>query len=114
MRVSIPISFAGGAKTIAKIGAREFIVQNLDNDEEAAHPEPLELFLASIATCAGAYAFSFCSMRGISTDELGLKLVFDEEPDEPKIDKMEFKLSLPPDFPDKYRPEIIQSIDFVQ
>ena len=36
-------------------------------------PAPFDLFLASLATCAGLYVLGFCQARGISTD--GVKIV---------------------------------------
>jgi ribosomal protein S12 methylthiotransferase accessory factor len=36
-------------------------------------PAPFDLFLASIATCAGIFVLSFCRKRGLST--AGLELV---------------------------------------
>ncbi|WP_091348654.1 OsmC family protein [Anaerobranca gottschalkii] len=40
---------------------------------EGSAPTPFDLFLSSIATCAGVYALGFCQSKGLSTE--GLKLM---------------------------------------
>jgi len=37
---------------------------------EGSAPAPFDLFLASIATCAGYYVMSFCKGRNIPTDNI--------------------------------------------
>ena len=53
----IEVSFPGGKRIDAKIG--DFNIhtdQTLANGGGETDPEPFQLFLASIATCAGIYA----------------------------------------------------------
>jgi ribosomal protein S12 methylthiotransferase accessory factor len=67
-------------------------------------PSPFDLFLASLATCAGYYVLAFCQARGIPTD--GLALV--ERPDAGHI---ELEIQLPPGFPDRYRDAIVRAAE---
>ena len=54
--------------------------QPVDEGGEGSAPQPFQLFLASIATCAGAYAVSFCQAREIPMDGMALSMkgTFDE------------------------------------
>jgi len=59
-RSLVEVSFPGGTKIDAQIG--EFMIntdQATANGGDESAPEPFQLFLASIATCAGIYALSF-------------------------------------------------------
>ena len=48
--------------------------QPKDEGGDESAPSPFDLFLASIATCAGYYVLSFCQKRNISADKI--KFVF--------------------------------------
>lgn len=63
-------------------------------------PEPFELFLASLATCAGLYVLVFCQTRGIPTDQL--KLVQEQVMEDGKLRRVLLRVLLPPAFPEKY------------
>jgi putative redox protein len=41
---------------------------------EGSAPQPFDLFLASIATCAGIYVKGYCDTRDIATEGLGLEM----------------------------------------
>jgi putative redox protein len=76
-------------------------------DQAPAHggdgsaPEPFELFLASLATCAGIYVLGFCQARNIATD--GIKITQTHDFDEAhKLTGVHLRIDLPPDFPEKY------------
>ena len=74
-------------------------------------PTPFGLFLASLATCAAHYARSFCDTRKLSTKGLGLAmhLGFDEKVK--RYTTVRFELTLPEDFPDKYRAPIMRAVE---
>jgi ribosomal protein S12 methylthiotransferase accessory factor len=63
-------------------------------------PEPFDLFLASLATCAGLYVLVFCQARGIPTDQL--RLVQEQISEDGKLRRIVLRVLLPPDFPEKY------------
>jgi ribosomal protein S12 methylthiotransferase accessory factor len=74
-------------------------------------PSPFQLFLASIAACAGFYAISFCQQRGIKTDGLSVALdtVYDDE--RKRVSEIRLDVALPKDFPQKYRHALLAAID---
>lgn len=71
---------------------------------------PFDLFLASLATCAGFYALRFCQEREIATDGLGLTMT--PLRDETKrLAQVKMELRLPAAFPEKYRDAIVRAVD---
>ena len=85
--------------------------QSLKNGGEASAPEPFSYFLASIGSCAGIYALSFCASRNIMTDNIKITQINNFNPDKKMIDKISFKVELPPEFPAKYHKALIKSIN---
>jgi putative redox protein len=78
---------------------------------EGTAPAPFDLFLASIATCAGLYALIFCQQRGLSTEGLGLTMEMVRDPERHRIGRIELRLQLPEGFPEKYRQAIVRAMD---
>ena len=111
-RSLIEVSFPGGAKIDAKI--EKFIIntdQATANGGNESAPEPFQLFLASIATCAGIYALSFCQSRKISLDGMSLSMECDWDEDKNRYSKMSIDLRLPEGFDEKYRKAVVRSMD---
>lgn len=102
----------GGKRVDARVG--EFVVRT-DQPEalggEGSAPAPFELFLASVATCAGIYVLGFCQARGLPTADLSVvqKTEYDEETKLPS--RIRLELNLPPGFPEKYRPAIVRAAE---
>lgn len=71
---------------------------------------PFDLFLASLATCAGFYALRFCQERHIDTEGLGVTLTPTRDPVTKKLD-IGIDLRLPDGFPGKYRDAVIRAVD---
>lgn len=74
-------------------------------------PAPFDLFLASIATCAGYYVMEFCKKRGMSWEKASLVCKKVVNPEKKKIEKLILEVRLPKDFPDKYREAVIRAVD---
>lgn len=73
---------------------------------------PFDLFMASIATCAGYYALRFCQERDIATEGLGVRMTAEKHTGEKKgIARFDIEVTPPPGFPEKYREAIIRAID---
>ncbi len=109
---SIKVSFPGGKRVDAKIG--EFDIQtdqSIKSGGEASAPEPFDLFLASIATCAGIYALGFCQSRDISSEGMSLSMEYERDDQKKLITRMILHLDLPADFPEKYRPGVIRAME---
>lgn len=101
--MDIRISFPGGKRVDASFGDR--VVQT---DQAPAHggegsaPEPFELFLASLATCAGVYVLGFCQARNIPTDGIEIVQSSERDPETSRLTKVGISISVPPDFPQQY------------
>ena len=108
----IEVSFPGGKRVDASVLGRMICTdQPTSLGGEGAAPAPYDLFLASIATCAGIYALGFCQSRGISTLGLGLKQTHEVDPETHLPTRIRLELTLPPDFPEKYRAAILRSVE---
>lgn len=109
---TLEVSFPGGKRVNARIG--DFLVctdQSVKAGGEASAPEPFNLFLASIATCAGVFALSFCQSRNIDSQGLGLRMECESDSGKKLFTRIRFHLILPAGFPDKYRSGIEKAID---
>ncbi len=106
------VRFPGGKRVDAEYGA--FTVhtdQPRQAGGEGSAPPPFDLFLASIATCAGIYVKGFCDSRGISTEGLGIEMRIEREPGDPRIAKLALEIQLPAGFPEKHREAVIRAAD---
>ena len=72
-------------------------------------PEPYDLFLSSIGTCAGVYIVYFCESRDISTDDITMTLRFERNETSHLMEKITIDIHLPPGFPQKYRKAVIRA-----
>jgi ribosomal protein S12 methylthiotransferase accessory factor len=110
--MAMEISFPGGKKVDALFKGFKISTDQPERDGgEGAAPTPTFLFLASLGTCAGMYALDFCNERKIDTEKLKLELEFKPNKKTHMVEKIRVKLTLPPDFPEKYRPAIIKAVD---
>jgi putative redox protein len=76
---------------------------------EGTAPEPFTLFLASLGTCAGIYAKSFCDQRGISTEGVRLSQTVEYDHAKRMIGKVDLSIIVPAGFPDKYHDALINT-----
>jgi putative redox protein len=106
------VRFPGGKRVDAEYGG--FSVRTDQPPEaggEGSAPAPFDLFLASIATCAGIYVKGFCDSRGIASEGLGLEMRIEREPGGPRIAKLALEIQLPPGFPETHREAVIRAAD---
>lgn len=109
---TIEISFPGGKRIDARVG--DFSIQTdqpVKFGGSGTAPAPFELFLASLATCAGIYASSFCEMRNLTTEGLALRMECLEDAQRKMIGEIRFCLTLPRGFPEKYRGGIVRAME---
>lgn len=108
----VEVGFPGGKKVDANIKGFEVRTdQPVAGGGEGSAPSPFDLFLASIATCAGIYAVSFCQSKDLSTEGMKLELDGERDPDTGLIGTMTLNLKLPEGFPDKYKNAIQKSME---
>ncbi|MCU7844998.1 MAG: OsmC family protein [Candidatus Thiodiazotropha sp. (ex Monitilora ramsayi)] len=109
---SIEVKFPGGKRIDAQVGGFTIRTdQPAKYGGDTSAPAPFDLFLASIATCAGIFAWNFCEMRQLSTEGLALSMDCIDDPKKKMIGEIRFHLTLPTGFPDKYHQGIIRAME---
>src|SRR5215468_4110527 len=99
--MDIEVTFPGGKRVDARVG--DHVVrtdQPKDLGGEASAAAPYDLFLASLATCAGIYVLGFCQARGLPTEGLSLR-------EHVELDEATHL----PTFPEKYRAAVIRAAE---
>jgi len=108
--MEIKIASGGGKKVVASYeGVSVTTDQSVESGGEASAPEPFDLFLASLATCAGHYVFSFCAKRDLPIEGITLTQSTVRDERTKLIEKVRLDIRLPRDFPEKYRESVIRS-----
>jgi ribosomal protein S12 methylthiotransferase accessory factor len=106
------VRFPGGKRVDAEYGG--FVVKTDQPPQaggEGSAPQPFDLFLASIATCAGIYVKGYCDARSIATDGLALAMHVEREPGKARVARIVLEITLPPGFPDTHREAVIRAAD---
>ncbi len=112
MEKDIKVTFPGGKRVDAFYkGFHIETDQPVYQGGEGTAPAPFDLFMASIATCAGIYVLSFCQNRNIPTENLALTMRSERNPDTKKIEQIFIDIHLPTGFPEKYTNAVIKSVN---
>lgn len=106
--MEILIDFPGGARVDAHIG--NFTVKT-DQPPDASAPTPFVLFLSSLGTCAGIYVLEFCQRRGLPSEGIRLVQHVNRNPATGMVEDMDITIQVPPTFPEKYLPALINSAE---
>ena len=85
--------------------------QSLKDGGDSSAPTPSDLFFASLGTCSGLYALRFCEERKIDTDKLKISMEMQSNEKSHMVEKIIFKINLPPEFPEKYTAALIKSMN---
>ncbi len=108
----IKVTFPGGLKVDAEY--KGFLIrtdQPVYSGGEETAPAPFDLFLVSLATCAGFYVVAFCRERNIPTDKASVVMKMEKNPESKMIGRMAIEIRLPSDFPEKYLKAVIRAVD---
>ncbi len=111
MATPVEVSFPGGLRVDARVG--DVIIhtdQPLEAGGEGSAPAPFDLFLASLATCAGIYALGYCRARNLPTDGLRLVQTVESDATTKLPTHVRLELTLPPGFPEHHRPAILRAV----
>lgn len=109
---TIDVEFGDNLQISANLDGISILTdQPVKQGGDEAAPTPFQLFLASLASCAGLYAKRFCETRKLSTEGLALQLRCEFAEKEFRVEKMVYELTLPEDFPEKYEGAIKRAID---
>ncbi len=74
-------------------------------------PAPFDLFIASIGTCAGIFMLGFMQSRGIPTENAGITLRTERDPEAGLIGRIVLDMQLPAEFPEKYKDAIVNAVE---
>lgn len=78
---------------------------------DGSAPAPFDLFLASIATCAGYYVLAFCQQRQLPVEGIHLTMSTEKNPASKMIENIRIEIHLPTDFPERYQEAVIRAVD---
>jgi ribosomal protein S12 methylthiotransferase accessory factor len=109
---SMIVTFPGGKRVDAEYGGFTIRTdQPAKGGGEGSAPQPFDLFLASIATCAGIFVKGYCDTRGISSEGLGIEMHIERDHEQHRIGRLVLEIRLPADFPEKHREAVIRAAD---
>ncbi len=106
------VTFPGGKKVDSRY--KQFTVhtdQPRDEGGDGSAPEPYDLFLASLATCAGVYILYFCEKRNIAVDGLKMTVRVEKNDKTHLFEAIRMNIRLPAGFPDKYRSAVVRAAE---
>jgi len=106
------VTFPGNKKI--DVAFNNFVIktdQSKENGGDETAPEPFNVFIASIGTCAGIYAKTFCEVRKLSTNNMHILIdvIFKEE--QKLMEQINLTLHVDQQFPEKYIKPIIKSMN---
>jgi ribosomal protein S12 methylthiotransferase accessory factor len=108
--MEMKISFSGDSRVDADFnGFKVPTDQSHESGEPGSAPEPYDLFVASLGTCAGIYALSFCQERQLSTAGLAIFVTAEKDDKSGLFTRINMEISLPVDFPERYRKAICRT-----
>ncbi len=110
--MQMKITFPGGLRVNAQLGEQVIATdQGVTSGGEGSAPEPFTLFMASIGTCAGLYVLSFCKNHGLPTEGVYLTQEMHYDHTERRMAKIDLKVHVPADFPEKYHRALEKSAE---
>ncbi|MFV2071904.1 MAG: OsmC family protein [Thermoanaerobaculales bacterium] len=104
------IQFAGNKRVKATFGGFEIATdQAVGSGGDGSAPEPFDLFLASLATCAGVYVLGFCQRRNIPHDGVRLIQSWERDNKTGRITTIRIGIEVPSGFPEKYHAALVRA-----
>ena len=106
--MKIEVTFEGKKKVNASFnGFTVSTDQPVEGGGDNSAPTPFELFLASLATCAGIFVKGFCDQRGLPTENIHLFQDMEYDKVSGLAKKINIEIQVPPDFPEKYHETLV-------
>lgn len=110
--MDIRLEFPGGRRVDAYLGGLVVRTdQPVDQGGDGTAVSPYDLFLASLATCAGFYVLRFCAERGLSTEGLAVTQRTAHDPTTHLPTQVTLDVTLPPSMPEKYRAAALRAAE---
>jgi uncharacterized OsmC-like protein len=109
----IKVTLDGGRRVTAHLNDGRLVATDQPVAEGGTDtaPTPFDMFLASLATCAGVYVTDFCNHRNIPTDSISLiqsaEFTVDDK-GKHVLAAVSLTIQLPDNFPEKYREAVMR------
>jgi len=112
MSQQMTMSFDGGMRVTAHYDGFAIATdQAVDDGGDASAPQPYDLFLASLATCAAFYVLRFCQKRDLSTDGIRVVQTWRREEGSKRMAQIALRIEVPDTFPAKYHQAVVRAAD---
>lgn len=109
MSNTMSVHFPGNKRVDATYGKFEIATdQAIDSGGDGTAPEPYDLFMASLATCAGIYVLGFCQKRDIPHDDVRIVQQWERDEKSNRVTNIRISIEVPSDFPEKYLPTLVR------
>jgi putative redox protein len=108
----IQVTLPGGSRVDAEY--RGFTIktdQPIRDGGSGTAPSPFDLFLGSLATCAGYYVLAFCRERRIPTEGITLSMTMERPQGSKLITRIAIVIHLPAGFPEKFKTAVIKAAE---
>jgi ribosomal protein S12 methylthiotransferase accessory factor len=109
--MDIEVTLEGKAQVKAHFNGMTVVTDQPVPAGDGLAPTPYQLFLASLATCAGIFVMGFCKQRGIPTDDIRIIQSMQYDPIKKLASYIKIDIKLPADFPEKYKDAVISAAD---
>lgn len=110
--MEIEIRFPGGRRVDANVGGRWISTdQPIEHGGSDTAPGPFDLFLASIATCAGFYVLAFCEARELAAEDIRMRQIVEADPLTKLPARIRIEIDLPSSFPARYRAAVVRAAE---
>lgn len=108
----IKVTFEGNLKVKAEYRGMSILTdQPVYAGGDGSAPSPFDLFLVSIATCAGYYVLAFCKQRNLPVEGIYLMMSMEKGQASRTIEKVRINLHLPATFPERFREAVVRAAD---
>jgi putative redox protein len=110
--MNIALEFPGGLRVRALLGGHVIETdQPHEYGGDDAFAAPFDLFLASVATCAGAYVLTFLQHRNLPTAGLRMSAEVEIDPESHLPSRIRLHVTLPEGVPEKYRSAALRAAE---
>jgi uncharacterized OsmC-like protein len=111
-KMEMQITFPGGKRVNSTYkGYTVKTDQPRSEGGEGTAPEPYDLFLSSLGTCAGVYLVYFCDARNISMEGIAMNVTVEHNQKTHMMEKVTIHIGFPGHFPQKYRKAAVKAAE---
>jgi putative redox protein len=112
LEMEMEILFPGGKRVDSKY--KGFVVktdQPKSEGGDGSAPEPYDLMLSALGTCAGVNVLYFCESRKIPAEGIRVSMQVEKNEKTHLAERLQIRIQLPGTFPEKYRGAIRRAAD---